>query len=296
MGYHFVGRPIAFPVAMRPTIPLLLVSALTVGVPAAASPPDRPRVVVSLAPMEQLVRRLAGEAAEVESFVPAGTSVETFAPTPRQVAALSRAALVFEVGHPAVLLERRQVDPFLADHPEIGRLRLADVAGAVADPGDPHLWMSPRRMRRAAAALADRLAAMLPASAGEIQENARRLDAEIAELDADLSKRFAATEAKSFLVDHPALGAFASDYGLEQVAIEHEGKEPTPAGLARTVAWARRAGVRVVLVQRGLPTRAALAVAREIGGEPVEIDPLDADWLGGMRRTAAAVAGALAGG
>jgi len=246
--------------------------------------------------MEQIVRRLVAGAAEVESFVPAGVAVETFAPTPRQVAALSRAALVFEVGHPAVLLERRQVDSYLARHPEIERVRLSDVAGAVSDPGDPHLWMSPRRMRAAAESLAGRLAKVLPGSAEEIAARARRLDAEIAALDAELTTRFAALRGRSFLVDHPALGAFAADYGVSQAAIEQEGKEPSPAQLARTLEWARGAGVRVILVQRGLPSRAAAAVARELGARTIEIDPLDADWLGGMRRTAKAVEEALAGG
>ncbi|MCB1007460.1 MAG: zinc ABC transporter substrate-binding protein [Acidobacteria bacterium] len=253
-------------------------------------------MLVTLAPMEQVVLRLAGDAVEVESFVPAGADVETFAPTPRQMAALARADLLFEVGHPGVLLESRQIDPFLARHPEIARLRLADVGAPLADPDDPHLWLSPRRMRAAAAALADLLARRLPADAEAIAARARELDGEIAALDRDLTARFAAAKGRAFLVFHPALGAFAADYGLEQVAIEREGKEPSPTWLARTLEWARAAGVRVVLVQRGKPTRAAAVVAGELGARTVEIDPLDADWLGGVRRTAEAVEEALVGG
>lgn len=281
--------------SLRPLVPLLWLAAGAL--PATpATPPQRLRVLVSLAPMEQVVRRLAGDRVEIESFVPAGADVETFAPTPRQVAALARADLVFEVGHRAVLLETRQVDPFLARHPEIGRVRLADVGAPLADPDDPHLWLSPRRMRAAVAELATRLASRLPADSETIGARAHELDREIAALDGELAARFAAEKGRSFLVDHPALGAFAADYGLEQVAIEHEGKEPSPARLARTLEWARAAGVRVVLVQRGKPTRAAEVVARALGARTLEIDPLDADWSGGLRRTAAAVEEALADG
>ncbi len=268
-----------------------LLAALKLAAPAAAA---RPLVVVSVAPMEQLVRRLAGEGVEVRSLVPAGADVESYSPSPRQMAELARAALVFEVGHPAMLLERRQLHPFLEAHPEVGTVRLRDFADPKLDRGDPHLWVSPRLMRAAAAELAARLAALLPAAAEEIRARARALDGEIASLDAELAGRLAGPTARSFLIFHPALGPLATDYGLEQVAIERDGKEPSPAHLVRTVAWARGEGVRVVLVQRGLPTRAAEAIAMEIGGRTLEIAPLDPDWMAGLRRIGAALEVALA--
>jgi zinc transport system substrate-binding protein len=148
-------------------------------------------------------------------------------------------------------------------------------------------------VRAAAVELTARLVDLLPTAAGEIRARSASLDAEIAALDAELAERLARPRARSFLVFHPALGILAGDYGLEQVAIERDGKEPSPAQLARTVEWARRERVRVVLVQRGLPTRAAEAIAREIGGRTLEIAPLDVDWLGSMRRIAAALEVAL---
>lgn len=252
-----------------------------------------PLVVVSVAPMVQIVERLAGGRVEVRGLVPAGADVETYSPTLRQMSELARARLVFEVGHSAMLLERRQLAPFLEAHPEVATVRLSDFAAPGADRGDPHLWLSARLMRAAAAELAARLVELLPAAAGEIRANALALDAEIAALDAELTERLGGTPTKSFLVFHPALGILASDYGLEQVAIERDGKEPSPAQLARTVEWARHERVRVVLVQRGLPTRAAESIAREIGGRTLEIAPLDTDWLASLRRIAAALEVAL---
>ncbi len=285
--------------ALDPRLRLAVACALLLG-SGAAGGEQRPRVVVSVAPMAQLVERLAGDAVALEVLVPRGADVESYSPTPQQMVTLARADLVFAVGHPAFLLERRQLDPWLATHPEVARVLLSEVlkkseAGGAPAAGDhdPHLWVSPRRMRAAAGELAAALVRLLPDAGVALEARRRSLDAEIAALDAELGRRFAALSRRSFLIHHPALGHLARDYGLEQVAIEHEGKEPSPAGLARTIAWARAEGIRVVLVQRGQPARGARIVAGELGATTLEMDPLDPDWLAAMRRIGDALAAAL---
>jgi len=267
----------------------------------------RPVVVVSVAPQAELVERLVGSAVEVVVMIPAGTDVETYAPTPQQMAALGAARLCFEVGHPALPLEGSYLAPWLARHPEVRRVSLAAHAGpllaldggpaAGEDPhhahGDPHLWMSARAMRGAAVELAGRLEALLPAQAEAIRRRATSLDGELAGLDAELGARFRDSAGRRFLVYHPALGYLARDYGLVQEAIEAEGKEPSPARLAGLVESARRAGVRVLIGQRGMPSKSVEILADELGARVIEIDPMAADWSANLRRVAEAVAEAL---
>jgi zinc transport system substrate-binding protein len=282
---------------MRSTIPApaFLCLLLTAAAPGVADS-GRPVVAASVAPLGDLVGRLAGAAVEVRVLVPPGFEAETYAPAPRQMAALERAVLVIEVGHPAFPLESRFLAPWLERHPRVPRVALAAhfERRAGVDPGDPHLWTSVLAMRRLAGELARVLESVLPADVEAIRARARRLDAEIAALDAELASRFRAAAGRGFLVFHPALGAFAADYGLEQRAIEQDGKEPSPARLAALIEQARRSGARAVLTQRGTPSRAAVLLAEEIGARTVEIDPMASDWLAGMRRIGAAVAEALA--
>lgn len=267
----------------------------------------RPVVAVSVAPQAELVERLAGGAVDVFAMIPAGTDVETYAPTPQQMAALGAARLYFEVGHPALPLEGSYLAPWLARHPEVRRVSLAAHAGPLLaldggppanddrfhSHGDPHLWMSARAMRGAAVELAARLEALLPAEAGAIRQRAEALDRELAGLDAELGSRFRDSAGRRFLVYHPALGYFARDYGLVQDAIEAEGKEPSPARLAALVASARRAGVRALLGQRGMPSKSVEILAGELGASVIEIDPMASDWSANLRRVADAVAAAL---
>lgn len=268
---------------------------------AAAGTVARPRVAVSVAPQAELVERLARGAVEVVTMIPAGSDVETYSPSPQQMAAFATARIFFEVGHPALPLEGAYLGPWLSRHPEVRRVSLAAHVerrlglGGGAGPGDddPHLWMSVRAMRGAAAELAVALGALLPGEAPALAARAEALDAELARLDAELAARFRAAAGRRFLVYHPALGYLAHDYGLVQEAIEAEGKEPSPARLAALIESARRAGVRAVLGQRGMPPKSAEILAAALGARVIEIDPMAADWLANLRRIAAAVEAAL---
>ncbi|HEX9800666.1 MAG TPA: metal ABC transporter substrate-binding protein, partial [Thermoanaerobaculia bacterium] len=163
---------------------LLLLAALAAAAGAVAAA-ERPVVAVSVAPQREIVARLAGAAVEIVTLVPPGTDVETFAPSVQQIAALERAALVFRVGDPAFRLEARLVDPWLERRRHVASVALADhvrgqpgSAPAAAPHGDPHLWVSPRIVRGAAAELAVRLARLLPGEAAAIRSRAVGLDAD----------------------------------------------------------------------------------------------------------------------
>src|SRR6056297_312515 len=75
-----------------------LLSLLVVGLASWGGAQTRPSVVVSIHPVYDLVRQVAGETADVERMLPIGASPHTFDPTPRDVARLVNADLVVTVG------------------------------------------------------------------------------------------------------------------------------------------------------------------------------------------------------
>lgn len=281
----------------RCALVLAAVAAAWVGARAASAAP-RPGVVASVAPLAWMVDRLAVDAVDLTVMLPANAEAETYEPTPQQMRALADCRLYVAVGHPLFALEAAYVEPILARQPTTRRVSLA---GSLASrqgesAGDPHAWMSLRVLRQALPGLARELAALLPADATAIAERERRLASEIDALDAEIGTRLARAageRGRRFLILHPALGFLAADYGLVQVALEHEGKEPSPRQLAQVIAEARAGGGRLVLVTRGTPPRPAEVVARELGGRVVEIDPLARDWAAGLRALAGALAEAL---
>ena len=95
------------------------------------------------------------------------------------------------------------------------------------------------------------------------------------------------------MVFHPAWGYFAHAYGLEQVPIEIEGKNPKPAQLEALIALAREQQIRVVFVQPQFSVKRAELVAREIGGQVAFADPLALDWLNNLQEVAGKFEAAL---
>ena len=80
------------------------------------------------------------------------------------------------------------------------------------------------------------------------------------------------------MVFHPSWGYFARSYGLRQIPIEIEGKEPRPRELAHLIHTARESKVRAIFIQPQFARRAALALADQIGAKVIEADPMALSW------------------
>jgi zinc transport system substrate-binding protein len=157
---------------------------------------------------------------------------------------------------------------------------------AESDGMDPHVWTSPRLVRLMALAIRDALTRLDPDGAAVYAANQAAFDAELAALDGELSATLSGLEHRGFLVYHPAWGYFADAYGLTQIPIQREGKEPTARRLAALIEQARAEGTRVIFVQPQFDRRAAARVAHEIGGRVEAVDPLAPDYAENLRRVA----------
>ena len=95
------------------------------------------------------------------------------------------------------------------------------------------------------------------------------------------------------MVYHPSWGYFARNYGVEQIPIEKEGKEPTGKGIKQVVDQARKDGIKVIFASPQFNTTSAEVIAKEINGRVVLIDPLAKDYVANIRRVAQALSEAM---
>ncbi len=282
-----------------PCLPVLL-AGLVLSAPAQAL-----TVAVSVPPQVSIVEQLGAGVAEVFAVLPPGADHETWSPRPSEVARPRAAATYCATG-------------FGFERLLLPRLRAGQQDLAVIEPASDHAhhhdhahdhhhdhdhghahdelhrWLDPRLVRADAARLAAAMAAARPAEAAAI----RRAEVAFAEqckaLEAELAARLAPYEGRRFYVYHAAFGAFADAFGLEQVALEREGREPSLRDLEELIAAARREGVKVIYVQPQHRPAAAQQLARAIGAELVILDPLAADWANNLRHLAATLAAGFA--
>lgn len=266
------------------------------------------RVVVCVAPQAYFAKRVGGDHVTVTTLVGPGQSPHTYEPTPRQVLDLEEADVYLEMGMPfeeTLLAKAREARPALhvVDTRQGITLRRMEAHEAEADHGehvgheaeahaaelDPHVWLAPKLAARQVATIRDAFIAADAAHEGDYRANAEALTSELAEVDAEIARALEPLRGQEMLVFHPAFGYFADAYGLRQVPIEAQGKEPSARELAALIDQARRRGVRVVFVQRQFPTAAAEAIASSIGGAVVPLDDLAEDYLANLRAIAGAV-------
>lgn len=286
-------------------VPLLVLPPLVLqGGVAAADPVS---VFVSVIPQETFVSRIGGEHVRVTALVQPGQNPHAYEPTARQMAALSDADLYVRIGvafedawiprlmaanQDMRVLDARAGIELRADDPDHHHVHAHDGHDShdAQEAIDPHIWTSPRRVKLMGAAIRDALSQIAPEHAGDFATNFERFAAELDALDASIRERLSGLQNRRFMVYHPAWGYFAEDYGLEQVAIEREGKEPGARALAALIDQARREGIRVIFAEPQFNTASAEQVAQEIGGQCVVIDPLAADYFATLQQAADLIA------
>lgn len=184
------------------------------------------------------------------------------------------------------------------DHAQAAGARHDDHEGHAAERNDeheqdPHVWVSPPLARHMAGRIRDKLAELAPAYAADFAHNHDAFVAELDALDRELHTLLDPLPNRRFMVFHPAWGYFADTYGLTQVPIEREGKEPGARALAALIDQARADNIKVVFVQPQFDKRQARQVAQAIGGAVIAVDPLAADYVGNLRRVGREFAQAL---
>jgi zinc transport system substrate-binding protein len=145
-----------------------------------------------------------------------------------------------------------------------------------------------------AARIRDAIVKLDPAHAENYERNYGRFAADLDALDADIRARLSPYAGRAFLVFHAAWGYFAAAYGLRQIAIEAEGKEPGPRTLAGVISEARTLGIKAVFIQPQFSRASAEMIAQQIGGHVIAVDPLAENYIENMRHVAASFAEAMA--
>ncbi len=260
-------------------------------------------VLVSVAPHVDLIQRIAGDTLAVELLVPAGVSMHTYEPNPKQVLKVAKADLWFGIGETfeSKLLQalqtqnrclqfvdlRNGVDLIYCDpRSSYGHCHCCQKNGA-----DLHIWLSPKQMKAQAIAIAQALQSKYPEHAKLYQKNLDQLLQDLDQLDRELTVLFAQAPSRTFMVAHAAYAYLARDYNLKQIPIEYEGRDPSPRQLTELLQQARQAGVTIIFTQPQYGDKAAKLIAESIGARLVSLDPYNPDYFASMRRIGQAISG-----
>ena len=251
-------------------------------------------ILVSIPPQSYFVQAIAKERVEVVVLLPPGASPATYSLKPSQLKAIKDAKIYLTIGVPfekAALLRIQSANPNLHIIDSTKYIQKVPMDHHHHGSLDPHVWLAPNLAFELARATLEALIALQPKNADFFLKNYQKLIAKIATIDATIYQEVLSSKQKAFLVYHPSFGYFARSYGLLQLAIEEEGKEPKMQHLAKLIDKAKKLGIKTIFIEPQFPKRAAKFIAAKLGAKIVVIDPLAKDWDKNILKVARAITG-----
>lgn len=264
---------------------------------------ERLKVCVSIFPIYDLVRRVAGPDADVKLLLQPGRNEHHFDPTPKDVEAAAAAKLgvmvglgldpwleklmkdaapsarIVKVGDRVPTLTIKD-DPIGADdHDDHDEDEHADGGAAHHDEHahghddhdhekgapDPHVWLDPQRAQVIVRAIAEELGRADSAHALAYRERGTALEATLGAVDKEAEERLKKLSRKGFVTFHGSFGYFAERYKLNIIAViePFPGSEPTGEYVTKVLAAIKGKKVPALFSEPQLDARPAKILADE---------------------------------
>jgi len=246
-------------------------------------------VATTIAPLGEFVKAVGGEKVDVILVVPPGAEPHTFEPTPSLMMEMAKTDLYvmngagLEFWMDKLLEANKRMT--VVDSSQ-GVVLLQEGEGEM----DPHIWLSLRNAVVQVNNICSGLILVDPQNKDYYIKNRDGYLENLKALDIELNSTFAGKKNKIFIVHHPAWTYFARDYGLIQVPLMENEKEPGPKYLGEVIELAKKNNITAIFVEPEFNPKTAEVIAREMNARIVTIDPLAGNYLDNMRNASKEIA------
>lgn len=253
---------------------------------------DPLKVMVSIVPQKYFVEKIGGDLVHVSVMVLPGFNPTTYEPKPQQMVALAKSDIYFAIGVP---FEKIWLEKFAGVNPKMRIVHTEDGIDKLPmvthphhndeDCGhlgtkDPHIWLSPPLVQIQLRYILDAFLHIDPKGEAQYTANYNTFTREVEALDRRIREIFSGKgKGGQFMVYHPSWGYFAEAYGLKQIPVEIEGKEPNARDLQNLIEHAEKEKVKVLFVQSQFSAKSAHTIAKAIGCRVMYADPLAINWV-----------------
>jgi zinc/manganese transport system substrate-binding protein len=268
------------------TLPIIATVALAaIGLSAGQS--TRLQVATSFSMLEDLVRNIGSDRIQVRSFVPRNGDAHSFEPGTQDVKTLGQARVVFinglglEAWFEKLLSNAASKANVVTLSDGLKPRQLQEDGQTI---NDPHMWWDLTRTQTYVNRIAKALETADPAGKTVYSTNAKKYNAELAQLDtwAKLEVAKIPVAKRKLVTNHDALGYFAARYGFKIIGqvIPSLGTEQAPsakelANLSRTI---KRESITAIFTENTINPKLAQTLAEETGAKIAP--PLYTDSLG----------------
>ena len=242
------------------------------------------KVVATTSIIGDVVDNIADDLIDLTVLMPAGTDPHSFEPSPRQIAALSDADIVFVNGFDLeetlmpVLDSAATPDKIIAVSDGVDPILFAGKdadAGEGGQRSDPHVWMDPNNVIIWTQNIEDALSKADPDHEDAYHRNAEAYREQLQELDEWIQAQITPLLPLKVVTDHKVFGYFARRYGIEQVGAIVPGysamAQPSAQEIAQLEDAIQQLGVKAILVGNTVNPSLAKRVAEDTGVQLIPI-------------------------
>ena len=258
---------------------LMVVAAACAAQPGSAS--GKLQVVASVAPITDIVKNVAGDAAVVNGLIPEGTDSHTFEPTPETAKLISTADVIFLNGldledptlHLAQANMKAGADLFLlGDHAITPSQYIYDFSFPKSQGHpNPHLWMDVAYAIRYTELVRDELVKDDPTNAATYQANAAKYLTTLHTLDKAVQQAIDTIppDNRVLLTYHDSFAYFAAHYGMKVIgAIQpSDFSEPSAQEVAALIDQIKAEHVPAIFGSEVFPSPVLAQIAQEAGAK-----------------------------
>ncbi|WP_428026200.1 metal ABC transporter solute-binding protein, Zn/Mn family [Arcobacter sp.] len=271
-------------------------------------------IVVSILPQQTFVEKIGGEKVTVTTMVKPGSDPHTYEPKPSQMKAISKAQIYFPIN---LEFENNWLNKFKEQNKNMQFVDMTKNIELIPmqkhshgekdhniealneekhehhhhEEKDPHIWTSPSNVKIMAKNIYDTLIKNDPINQEYYKTNYMNFLDEINKTDKQIRTLFLNLSTNSkFMVFHPSWGYFAKEYGLIQLPIEFEGKEPKPKMLQYIINEAKEEKVKAIFTQLEFSDKSSKTIAEQLNIKVLKQTPLAANWSENLIQMAKAIA------
>ncbi|MDQ7814699.1 MAG: metal ABC transporter substrate-binding protein [Patescibacteria group bacterium] len=244
-----------------------------------------PKIAVSIFPLGDIARQIAGEEVEIVTILPRGASPHTYSPSPSDLVKMQGSKTLLIIGQglddwaanlasdlPGSQVISMDKDIELLQPPE-GILIGEEEEGE--EGADPHYWLSAKNGKQIARNISEALVQVAPDKADIFQANLSQFENKMDALDAEIKGLFASKANKKIVTHHDAWQYFTRDYGLDWIGsvVPSPGKNLTPQQLATLQKLIVDNGITTIFIEPQLDPQLSSTLAEDLKLKLVTLDP-----------------------
>lgn len=249
---------------------------------------DKIKIMTTFYPMYEFTKQVAGDEAEVELMIPAGTEPHDFEPSAKDIVKINDAA--------AFVYNSDELETWVRDITnDLDKEKTAVIEASsgiklmegveedhegAADHDhelDPHVWLSPALAVQEVEKIQKALSKKFPDQSSVFEKNAQNYIAKLNDLDKEYETALANAAQRDFVTQHAAFGYLAREYDLTQVPISglSPDEEPSASRLAELKEYVAKNDINYIYFEENTNSKVAETLAKEANVKTLVLNPLE---------------------